>query len=163
MGDLIAGLAHINLNVPSSEHLAPATEFWAGVLGMKEIEVPAAEKNGLKWFVLFASSHPITLKKPTNPTSHPIRFQMPTGQQIHISVSSVDPGSTHFQRTNHPCFQLKSPEALRELQERIWVHKRDSGSEAVACEADEPGKMDSGTQGKEYPTRFFCRDFVGNR
>lgn len=49
MGDLITGLAHINLNVPDKPSLATCAEFWTGVLGMKEIPVPALQRDSLKW------------------------------------------------------------------------------------------------------------------
>jgi hypothetical protein len=29
--------------------------------------------------------------------------------------------------------------------------------------ADKPGAKNSGAEGVEYPTRFFARDFAGNR
>jgi hypothetical protein len=72
---------------------------------------------------------------------------------------------------------VSSAEALAELQDRIWSH-RQSKSEAAALECDEPGGENSGAkvcfvtcspssaaneQGVEYPTRFFVRDFAGNR
>jgi len=30
-------------------------------------------------------------------------------------------------------------------------------------EADKPGEENSGAKGEEYSTRFFARDFAGNR
>jgi hypothetical protein len=79
--------------------------------------------------------------------------------------------------SRHPCFTLESADLLLELQQRIWDHHKE-GSPSAALECDEPGKADSGSkvstlcprasvltseQGVEYPTRFFARDFAGNR
>jgi hypothetical protein len=64
------------------------------------------------------------------------------------------------------------------LQKRIWHHRLEGGA-AAALDCDEPGGENSGSkvyaasslhvwahadaQGVEYPTRFFARDFAGNR
>jgi len=88
---------------------------------------------------------------------------MPSGQQVHVSLPAVPSGPDHFRASNHPCFKLASPEALRALQERIHEHWKSSGSRAKPYAVDAPGQMDSGSQGKEYPSRFFARDFAGNR
>lgn len=88
---------------------------------------------------------------------------MPSGQQVHVSLPSVPSGPDHFRTSNHPCFKIASPEALRALQSRIYEHHESSRSPAAAYAADRPGDVDSGSQGKEYPTRFFARDFAGNR
>ena len=60
MAGLITGLAHVNMNVPSSEHLGHAGEFYAEVLGLKEIPVPISQKDTLKWSVY--------AKSPESPT-----------------------------------------------------------------------------------------------
>jgi len=88
---------------------------------------------------------------------------MPSGQQVHVSLPAVPSGPDHFKASNHPCFKLASAEALQELQRRIYEHKEKSGSAAAAYEVDTPGGENSGAQGKEYPSRFFARDFAGNR
>ena len=62
----------------------------------------------------------------------------------------------------HPCFRLESPEALDKLQRRIWDHFV-RGGEGAPSECDQPGGENSGEKGVEYPTRFFARDFAGNR
>jgi len=49
MADLITGLAHINLNVPDEAALKACPEFWSAVMGMREIPVPAQQKDTLKW------------------------------------------------------------------------------------------------------------------
>jgi len=49
MTDFITGLAHINLNVPDKAALAISSDFWSGVLGLKEIPVPALQRDSLKW------------------------------------------------------------------------------------------------------------------
>jgi len=49
MTDFITGLAHINLNVPDKAALAISSDFWSGVLGLKEIPVPALQRDTLKW------------------------------------------------------------------------------------------------------------------
>lgn len=49
MGDLITGLAHVNLNVPDKQTLALTPEFWSDVLGLKEIPVPKHQVGSLKW------------------------------------------------------------------------------------------------------------------
>jgi hypothetical protein len=96
--------------------------------------------------------------------------------QIHIAPER----GTHTPyptSSRHPCFTFDSPEQLLELQKRIWDHHK-SGASSAAMECDEPGQENSGSkvsslaplisklirwQGVEYPTRFFVRDFAGNR
>jgi len=88
---------------------------------------------------------------------------MPSGQQVHVSLPSVPSGPDHFRASNHPCFKLASPEALQELQRRIYEHKEKSSSAAAVYAVDKPGEGNSGAQGEEYPSRFFARDAAGNR
>lgn len=114
---------------------------------------------------------------------------MPNGQQIHVSTNSPVPNEPKASR--HPCFKLESKEKLVELRKKIWEHfeKKD---EASPREADKPGEENSGecdfdfeflmlmgmvmgedrkcanylclgAKGVEYPTRFFARDYAGNR
>lgn len=80
-----------------------------------------------------------------------------SGQQVHVA-----PGVNETKTSNrHPCFKLQSQEKLLELQQRIWDH-HERGGDAAPLEADSPGE-NSGTKGVEYPSRFFARDFAGNR
>lgn len=80
-----------------------------------------------------------------------------SGQQVHVA-----PGINETKTSNrHPCFKLQSQEKLLELQQRIWDHHV-AGGDAAPLEADSPGE-NSGTKGVEYPSRFFARDFAGNR
>jgi hypothetical protein len=64
--------------------------------------------------------------------------------------------------SRHPCFKVGSVEELNDLRNMIWQHFK-RGGEAAPKEADEPGRDNSGAKGVEYPTRFFARDFAGNR
>ncbi len=80
-----------------------------------------------------------------------------SGQQVHVA-----PGVNETKTSDrHPCFKLQSQETLLELQRRIWDHHV-QGGDAAPLEADRPGE-NSGTKGVEYPSRFFARDFAGNR
>jgi len=81
------------------------------------------------------------------------------GQQVHIALGSNEPESSR-----HPCFRVESPDALMELQKRVWDHyERREDNAAAPRSADEPGRENSGSKGVEYPTRFFARDYAGNR
>lgn len=75
------------------------------------------------------------------------RFDItPNGQQIHIAFGSNEPNSKR-----HPCFKLASPEALLQLQTRVYEHFV-GGKAAAPLEADEPGGENSGE---------WCYSFVG--
>jgi hypothetical protein len=111
----------------------------------------------------------------------PRRFNIgSSGQQIHITDHiAADPESTR-----HPCFKINSREELEQLKKSIYDHHV-RGGPAAPLTADKPGEVDSGqlfsfqkppgqyndylsflivgTKGKEYPTRFFARDYAGNR
>jgi hypothetical protein len=66
------------------------------------------------------------------------RFDItPGGQQIHIAFGVNDDS------LRHPCFRVESPEALVELQRKIWTHfeKKDAAS---PTEVDKPGEASSG-------------------
>ncbi|KAF5877425.1 putative glyoxalase family protein [Botrytis fragariae] len=134
---LITGIAHVNLTVlPGTLHLAK--KFYDEVLGFTSVPVPVLQKDHLAWFDI-----------------------TPQGQQIHIS-DSASPSEPKSSR--HPCFRVASPEALVELQKRIWAfYESEEAGEARPREADKPGEIDSGAKGVEYPIRFFARDFAGNR
>ncbi|EJU00377.1 glyoxalase family protein, partial [Dacryopinax primogenitus] len=115
-----------------------AKAFYADVLGMRPIPVPAAQTDTLGW------------------------YDCGNGQQIHISHPKdpkfpIDPISSR-----HPCFKVGSLEKLNGLKERIYRDKLE-GKASSPLDADEPGMRDSGAQGPEYPKRFFCRDYAGNR
>ncbi|ORX39698.1 hypothetical protein BD324DRAFT_648329 [Kockovaella imperatae] len=138
MGDYTPiALQHVNLTVPPGK-LQLATEFYGEVIGFHSDPVPALQRDMLLWFRI--GNGP---------------------QQIHVAFEK-DPTHHSTQSSRHPCFQLSSPEALLALQKRIWEHHK-SGSQAAALECDEPGKENSGAKGAEYPTRFFARDYAGNR
>lgn len=82
---------------------------------------------------------------------------------MHVAFgpNELDPPSSR-----HPCFKIADEKALRELQTRIWEHHvkgKEEGDKAAPMAADMPGIADSGAKGVEYPTRFFARDFAGNR
>ncbi|EAU31725.1 conserved hypothetical protein [Aspergillus terreus NIH2624] len=74
-------------------------------------------------------------------------------QQIHIAFGTNERGSPR-----HPCLRVSSLEALQVLRQRIWDHHVRGGA-AAPLEADKPGEEISA----EYPTRFFARDYAGNR
>ncbi|KZO99035.1 putative glyoxalase family protein [Calocera viscosa TUFC12733] len=136
-GQFIGGFAHVNLTVPAGT-LPIAREFYEGVLDMKPIPVPSGQRDTLAW------------------------YDCGNGQQIHIShpkdaVFPIDPISSR-----HPCFKVLSFDKLNELREKIYNYKLE-GKVSAPLDADPPGQQDSGAQGPEYPKRFFCRDYAGNR
>ncbi|KAK6581595.1 hypothetical protein PZA11_006286 [Diplocarpon coronariae] len=131
---LISGIAHVNLTVPEGT-LDLASEFYQGTLGLVQAPVPEMQRGRLAWFNISTS-----------------------GQQIHVAFGPID--TTPHPR--HPCFKISSPEKLLELRTKIWQHF-ERGGEAAPTEADEPGEESSGSKGGEYPTRFFARDYAGNR
>lgn len=130
---MITGIAHVNLTVPAGT-LDLAEAFYGTTLGMHSVPVPVLQRSTLAWFDI-----------------------TPKGQQIHIAFGPSGPKSSR-----HPCFKVGSAEDLRALQTRVWEHYTRGGSSAPQ-EADKPGGQDSGSQGVEYPTRFFARDYAGNR
>ncbi|KAJ5612114.1 hypothetical protein N7510_005308 [Penicillium lagena] len=130
---MITGIAHINLTVPA-DTLAQAEEFYGGTLQLQSTPVPELQRGTLAWFNIGTS-----------------------GQQVHISFGTTNPKSGR-----HPCFKLGSQEDLERLKTRIYEHYLQKGP-ASPMAADMPGAMDSGAQGKEYPKRFFARDYAGNR
>ena len=70
------------------------------------------------------------------------RFDItPAGQQIHISSKPAPPNDHTASR--HPCFKLSSPEALLEIQGRVFKHF-EAKSEGAPMAADKPGEVDSG-------------------
>ncbi|KAK3939964.1 hypothetical protein QBC46DRAFT_386360 [Diplogelasinospora grovesii] len=137
---MITGLAHVNLSVPAGT-LGLAREFYGDTLGLAPRPVPQLQKDSLAWFDIASS-----------------------GQQVHIAHGrEVDFASEHaLTSPRHPCFKLETPEKLLELQRRIWTHF-EKGGESAPRECDRPGGENSGDKGVEYPTRFFARDYAGNR
>ncbi|KAJ5295341.1 hypothetical protein PENANT_c001G00746 [Penicillium antarcticum] len=129
---MISGIAHINITIPE-ETLDQALEFYGTTLGLVSAPVPELQIGTILWFNLGSS-----------------------GQQIHVSVGATDPTATR-----HPCFKLDTREELEEIKTSIYDHHVQGGP-AAPMAADKPGEQNSGTQGKEYPTRFFARDFGGN-
>ncbi|KIX93241.1 uncharacterized protein Z520_11096 [Fonsecaea multimorphosa CBS 102226] len=133
---LITGLAHVNLTVPAGT-LEQANEFYGTTMGLTPRAVPHLQKGTLAWFDIGSS-----------------------GQQVHVAFGA--PSDFEKKSSRHPCFKLSSPEALLQLRQRIWEHFV-RGGEAAPTEADKPGDVNSGAQGVEYPSRFFARDYAGNR
>ncbi|KAJ8100837.1 putative glyoxalase family protein [Lipomyces tetrasporus] len=131
---MITGIAHVNLTVPPGT-LDHANEFYVETLGLNPTLVPELQRGKLAWF----------------------NIGPPGGQQIHVGFGTNDPTSTR-----HPCFKLSTIEELEAMKKRIYEHHV-RGGPAAPMAADQPGEMDSGEQGKEYPNRFFARDFAGNR
>ena len=135
---MITGIHHINLVVPASTlHLAH--EFYSQTLGLTPRPVPHLQRETLAWFDIGTS-----------------------GQQVHVAIGK--PEDFAHPSSRHPCFRVGSVEALNELQSRVWSHfERRGESESAPLMADKPGAKNSGAEGIEYPTRFFARDFAGNR
>jgi len=131
---LISGIAHINLIVPAGG-LSAAQEFYSGTLGLTSVPVPKASVGKLAWFDI-----------------------TPGGQQIHIAIGPVE-----VESARHPCFKLETEEKLWQMQARIYEHFKSTTREGKPREADKPGEENSGSQGAEFPMRFFARDFAGNR
>ncbi|KAK4222080.1 hypothetical protein QBC38DRAFT_102001 [Podospora fimiseda] len=143
----IKGIHHINLIVPQGT-LYAAREFYGNTLGLTPRDVPAAQRGTLAWFDIAES-----------------------GQQVHIAFGREEDFSEGGRGAGrHPCFKLGGLDELKELQEKIWAHflrGKEEGKRDVVLgtpmTCDEPGKGNSGAQGPEYPTRFFARDYAGNR
>jgi len=145
----ITGFAHVNLTIPEGTlHLAH--EFYGNTLGLTSVPVPKLQLGTLAWFDL-----------------------TPGGQQVHVSfergsekggVVEKANGQVHPHSSRHPCFKIGTAEDLEKLKTKIWEHFKVEGeSESRPLEADQPGQVASGAKGVEYPTRFFARDFAGNR
>jgi catechol 2,3-dioxygenase-like lactoylglutathione lyase family enzyme len=133
---MITGIHHVNLVVPPST-LELAREFYSDTLGLTPRPVPHLQRDTLAWFDMGA-----------------------TGQQVHIAIGK--PHDFQHASSRHPCFKLGSVEDLLALRQKIWAHY-ERGGDAAPKEADKPGEKNSGAEGVEYPTRFFARDFAGNR
>lgn len=145
---LITGIAHINILVPEGS-LSQAHEFYSNTLGFASSPVPAAQKSVLRWFNIGTSD-----------SSAGQGYQ-----QVHVSCQHpLSEEALKHQRESprHPCFKVASPEALLALQRRIYEHFA-RGGEGAPMDADRPGEQNSGSQGVEYPSRFFARDYAGNR
>ncbi|KAH8671127.1 hypothetical protein BX600DRAFT_458378 [Xylariales sp. PMI_506] len=134
---LITGIAHVNLSIPPGTlHLAKS--FYGETLGLTPRDVPAAQVAELAWFDIGDS-----------------------GQQVHISYQKHAQDTTVPTSSRHPCFHIPSPEALLALQRRIGAHLERGGDDAPMA-VDKVGET-SGPTTAEYPTRFFARDYSGNR
>ena len=133
---MITGLHHINLVVPPAT-LPLAHEFYCKTLGLTPRPVPQLQRETLAWFDIGAS-----------------------GQQVHIAIGK--PSDFEHTSSRHPCFKLGGLEDLIALRQKVWDHF-ERGGEAAPREADKPGEKNSGAEGMEYPTRFFARDYAGNR
>lgn len=143
---LITGIAHINLTVPPGT-LEQAKTFYGSTLGLTPRAVPAAQTETLAWFDIGPASAAGAAGR-----QH---------QQVHISTAKHAEDTTSASSSRHPCFAVGSLEALQALQERIVAHHQRGGADAPMM-ADPVGTS-SGSKGVEYPTRFFARDFAGNR
>lgn len=137
---MITGIAHINLLVPPGM-IELANDFYGTTLGLTPVAVPQLQRGTLAWFDI------------------PNSAAAPGGknQQVHVALGINEPASSR-----HPCFKLADEKALRDLQARIWDHHL-RGDKAAPLATDKPGEAASGAKGVEYPTRFFARDFAGNR
>ncbi|KAH7027863.1 uncharacterized protein B0I36DRAFT_246928 [Microdochium trichocladiopsis] len=142
---MITGLHHINLTVPEGT-LDQANAFYASTLGLTPRPVPAAQAGRLAWFDIISAS--------SSSTAPPL-------QQVHIAFGKPQ-DFDHLESTRHPCFRVGSPEDLLQLQQRVYAHF-ESGALGAPRAADKPGEDNSGAKGVEYPTRFFARDYAGNR
>ncbi|KAI0151314.1 hypothetical protein BJ166DRAFT_628321 [Pestalotiopsis sp. NC0098] len=140
---LIQGIAHVNLSIPPGT-LDQAKSFYGSTLGLTPRAGPAAQVHELAWFDV----------GPPSTSSGP-------QQQIHISIQKHDRDTTEPRSSRHPCFHLGSRDALVKLQRRILEHKAAGGGDAP-LECDEVGES-SGETTADYPTRFFARDYSGNR
>ncbi|KAF3018141.1 hypothetical protein E8E14_009519 [Neopestalotiopsis sp. 37M] len=136
---LIQGIAHVNLSIPPGT-LDAAKSFYGETLGLTPRAGPAAQVHELAWFDVGGEG---------------------TGQQIHISIQKHDRDTTEPRSSRHPCFRLGSREALVALQRRILAHAERGGVDAP-LECDAVGES-SGETTADYPTRFFARDYSGNR
>ncbi|KAK5659181.1 hypothetical protein OQA88_1271 [Cercophora sp. LCS_1] len=137
---MITGLHHVNILVPPGT-LPAANIFYGTTLGLSPRAVPQLQADSLAWFDISSS-----------------------GQQLHVAFGRPDEDFTPTARAarRHPCFRVESPELLDKLQRRVWEHY-ERGGEGAPSECDKPGEENSGAKGVEYPTRFFARDYAGNR
>lgn len=133
---MITGIHHINLVVPR-DTLDDAAAFYGNTLGLTPRAVPELQRGTLLWFDIGTS-----------------------GQQVHIAFGK--PGDFAFESGRHPCFCVGDGEALLALRRAIYAHFEKGGPGAPRA-ADAPGEESSGAKGKEYPQRFFARDYAGNR
>ncbi|KAL1900561.1 hypothetical protein Sste5346_002284 [Sporothrix stenoceras] len=137
----ITGIAHVNLVVPR-DTLDAAHAFYGDTLGFTSVPVPALQRGSLAWFNI---------------------VDQPGSQQIHIAFGrEFDFQGDATASSRHPCFQVPSQEALQALQQRVWAHHQ-AGTAGAPKACDQPGDESSGAKGVEYPTRFFARDYAGNR
>lgn len=145
---LISGLDHVNLLVPCQTlHLAHA--FYAGSLGLKSLPVPAScpFKGLVGWFDIVGS-----------------------GQQIHImSAHHLGPAQLRAQTESqrHLCFKIPNRQKLDKLQGILWQLYAEGG-EGAPMYCDKPLKKAGDVCGTprdldDMPTRFFARDYAGNR
>ncbi|GLI78171.1 hypothetical protein PoHVEF18_006477 [Penicillium ochrochloron] len=130
---MITSIAHVNLTVHPGT-LEHAQEFYGQTLGLSSAPVPELQIGTLLWFDIGSS-----------------------GQQIHVSCGPTDPKSSR-----HPCFKVPGRDELEAIKKSIYDHHI-RGGPAAPMAADKPGEEGSGAKGKEYPQRFFARDYAGNR
>ncbi|KAI0389127.1 Glyoxalase/Bleomycin resistance protein/Dihydroxybiphenyl dioxygenase [Xylariaceae sp. FL0594] len=137
---MLTGLHHINLVVPAGT-LSEAAAFYEVTLGLRPRAVPEAQAGTLLWYDIGDS-----------------------GEQVHIAFGPASDFETAAARSSprHICFRVPDSETLAKVKARIWEHFT-RGGQGAPVHADEPGKRNSGDHGKEYPERFFARDYAGNR
>lgn len=157
--NMITGLHHINLTVPEGT-LDQATSFYADTLGLTPRPVPAAQTGRLAWFDIIPPTSSSSSSSSPSATTAQQHQQQPV-QQVHIAFGKTQ-DFEHLESTRHPCFHVGTPQDLRDLQHRVHAHFERGGPGAPRA-ADKPGEENSGAKGVEYPTRFFARDFAGNR
>jgi hypothetical protein len=133
----ITEIAHINLTVPRGT-LETAAEFYGETLALTRVPVPSAQTKELAWWVLLL--FPLTLSK----TLRPFRFNIgSSGQQVHIAFPASETELEDKTTRRHACFKLASPNALQELQARIYAH-HEKGGDSAPSQADKPGDVNSG-------------------
>lgn len=139
---LIMALDHVNLLVPPQTlHLAQS--FYAGILGLVPIIVPASSKAHLAWFRVGSSDQQIHIT-----SEHYLN-------QIQMKAQAESP--------RHICLKIPSEDKFHLLQRTLWT-LYETGGEGAPVHCDQPGEDNTG-QGVagDFPKRFFARDYAGNR
>lgn len=78
----------------------------------------------------------------------PSRFNIgSSGQQVHIAFPQSETELEDKTTRRHACFKLASPDALQELQARIYAH-HEKGGDSAPLQADKPGDVNSGKLGE---------------
>ncbi|KAJ5634107.1 hypothetical protein N7528_001949 [Penicillium herquei] len=130
---MITGIAHVNITVHPGT-LNDAQEFYSTILGLTPSPVPELQKGTILWFDIGSS-----------------------GQQIHITEGPTDP-----EHRRHPCFKLGTQDELETLKKAIHDHHIKGVHRRRWLPINQEKWILVGTQAKEYPKRFFARDYAGN-